>query len=353
MAGAALLVAVGVSVASVAPAGTVAKSHTLSPATTRIAGVGLRTVLYVDHSRTTYNYATGATVGSRRLITEIRYPSSDPTTSEISNAPLRYAAKPYPVIIFAEGYRARPDLYAKLLDAWVRAGYVVVSPEFPDTTYPATDAAINAGYPHGSPEDDLTNEPGDIAFVISQLTHVSARPSNFLYRLVNVNEVILAGQSDGAALVDLYAYDTRYVVNRAPIRATAIFAGYDLSVDANDYREPPSGVIPALVAQSAGDTCNEPELSVTLYDRIGGEKFFLEVKNATHLGPFVGSNPLAFDAVRDMSLKFFSHVLTPTKSSTAAVIRSGTIVAEAIASATPTVAQIPTPPGSPYCAPAY
>jgi hypothetical protein len=171
--------------------------------------------------------------------------------------------------------------------------------------------------------------------------------------LINDNEVILAGQSDGASLVEAYAYDTRYVVNRAPIRAVAIFAGYEIDADARWYREPATGKIPALVVQSSDDTCNEPNLSVELYNRISGEKYFLEVDNATHLGPFVGTDPLGFDAVKSMSLRFFTHVLSPGRASPAAVIKSGTMTGVAKASSTATVAPIATPAGSPYCAPAF
>jgi len=318
-----------------------------------IAGVGVRSALYLDRSRTTFNYLTGATMTGRRLISEIRYPSSTRTAGEIKDAPALYRATPYPVIIFAEGYRAKPDLYAKLLDAWVREGYVVVSPEFPDTTFPKTDPAIDAGYPHGNPEDDLVNEPGDIAFVLSQIARFSLQQRSIFYNLVNLNEVILAGQSDGAALVDAYAFDMRYALNRVPIRAVAVFAGYEISADSAQYREPGSGAIPALIVQSAADTCNEPQLSVQMYDHITGEKFFLRINGATHLGPFVGTDQLAFDAVRNMTLRFFARALSPTSISKAAVLKAGRLSGIAIPSAAPSVAPMGLPPGSPYCAPAY
>ncbi|HUY07089.1 MAG TPA: hypothetical protein VMU99_07515 [Acidimicrobiales bacterium] len=318
-----------------------------------IPGVGERTVLYLDRSRTTFNYLTGAVTPGRRLINEIRYPSSERSVGERADAPVLYRTAPYPVIVFAEGYRARPDLYAKLLDTWVREGYVVVSPEFPDTTYPATDAAIDAGYPHGNPEDDLVNEPGDIAFVLSQLARFTLRPRGLLHGLVNLNEVILAGQSDGAALVGAYAFDMKYALNRTPIRAVAIFAGYEISADSARYEEPVSGVVPALIIQSAADTCNEPELSVQMYNHIRGEKFFLRINGATHLGPFDGSDIAGFDAVRNMSLRFFAHALTPATVSAAAVLKAGRLSGIGVPSMAPSVASIPLPAGSPYCAPAY
>jgi len=319
----------------------------------RIPGVGERNVLYLDRSRPTYDYLSGTDTPGRRIPTEVRYPSSATTAGEIESAPALYRTTPYPVIVFAEGYRAKPDLYAKLLDAWVRQGYVVISPEFPDTTYPKTDPAIAAGYPHGNPEDDLVNEPEDIAFVLSRVARFSGRPKSFLHNLVDLKEVILAGQSDGAALVDAFAFDTKYALDRSSIRAVAVFAGYEISADSARYGEPSSGAIPALIIQSATDTCNPPQLSVQMYNAIGGEKYFLRILGATHLGPFDGTNALAFDAVRNMTLRFFAHALSPGSTSKAAVLKAGRLSGVAIPSAAPSVAPMGLPPGSPYCAPAY
>lgn len=328
------------------------RPHLFAPGL-RFPGVGVRTVLYLDRSRPTYDYLTGKDLPGRRILTEIRYPSSAQTSSEIPGGPVALRATPYPVIVFAEGYRARPDLYVRLLDAWVHAGYVVVSPEFPDTTYPKTDPPIDADYPYGSPENDLVNEPADIAFVLGDLAQFSQRPTSFLHGLVDLGRVILSGQSDGAAVVDAYVFDSRYSLDRRPIRAVAVFAGYVISQDATLYREPTTGVIPALVVQSAADTCNEPYLSVQLYNSITGTKFFLKIMGATHLGPFDGSDRQGFAAVRNMSLRFFSHVLSPGTTSLPAVIKAGSLSGVAYADDASTVPSIPTPIGSPYCAPAY
>ena len=319
----------------------------------RISGVGERTALYLDRSRTTYNYLTGTTTMGRRLIVEIRYPTGVETSAEIKNAPALYRSTPYPVIVFAEGYRARPDLYGPLLDAWVRKGYVVVSPEFPDTTYPKTDPAIDAGYPHGNPENDLVNEPTDIAFVLSRIAHFSLRSGSIFHDLVNLNQVILAGQSDGAAVVDAYAFDSKFALDRAPIRAVAVFAGYEIIADASDYREPASGVIPALIVQSTADTCNAPELSVQMYNDITGEKFFLRINGASHLGPFDATDRPAFNAVRTMTLRFFAHALSPESISSSAVLKAGRLAGVAYPSSAPAIPPIGLPPGSPYCEPAY
>lgn len=330
-----------------------AETTTTVPARTsatiaRHTGVGIRDVRLVDEHRSTYDYATGASHPGRILETEIRYPST--RAGQHVRAPAKRRRAPYPVVVFAEGYRARPDLYRALLDAWVRAGYVVASPEFPDTTYPATEPAIDAGYPHGSPENDIVNEPADIAFVLRQLAKASAH--GFWRGLLDTRRVLLAGQSDGGALVAAYAYDARYGEPRANVRAVAAFAGYELPGDTSAYREPVPP-IPALVVQSTTDTCNEPELSVDLYDALSTDKYFMRIEGATHLGPFDGANRLAFIAVRRTTIAFFRHALAARRVRAASVVRAGTFRSITTVTRTSSVPPIPDPAGFPYCAPAY
>ncbi len=218
----------------------------------RAAGVGLRVALYLDRSRNELDYLTGHSTLGRRILTEIRYPTSLNRTGETQDAPPLIGAAPYPMIVFAQGYNTKPDLYRSLLNGWVRAGYVVVAPEFPDTTYPTSQAVMNAGDPHGSPENDIVNEPADLSFVISTVTRYSAIPSSFLFGLVDPKRVLLVGHSDGASVVGAYVFDRDVASNLASIRGVAIFAGNELSPD--PYGEPPARAVPAFVAQSSGDT---------------------------------------------------------------------------------------------------
>lgn len=316
-----------------------------------IRGVGIRRMLLFDRTRPTYDYATGATVQGRRLPTEVRYPSAALTSGERRAAPVRFRRGGYPLVIFAEGYGANPGLYAKLLDAWVRAGFVVASPEFPETTYPLPERLAAAADPHGDPELDMLNEPGDLAFVISTLEQKAHARSGFLRGLITPSEVLLAGQSDGGAVVGAYGYDARYDRLVPPVRGVAVFEGYEFGGDDAAYRHP--SATPLLVVQSTTDTCNEPELSVELYDAVQGPKFFLRLSGATHLGPYDGAEPLAFRAVERTSLRFFAHALSPTAVPPSAVLSAGHLGTVSSAQDSASVGSMPTPPGSPYCAPAY
>src|SRR5487761_202907 len=142
-------------------------SHSSTPAP--LFGVGIARCTFVDHSRAALNYSTTpyrVLPGGRRLVTEIRYPiqlrSGQP--SETAGAPPLQQTGGYPLVVFAHGYDVTPDTYAALLDAWVRAGFVVVAPFFPDEDQSGVAAQ------HGvNTEVDLWNEPADMAFVTRQL----------------------------------------------------------------------------------------------------------------------------------------------------------------------------------------
>jgi len=96
---------------------------------------------------------------------EILYPTLGvKAPAVIPWAPPAYVTVRYPVIVFAHGFDVDPNTYRSLLVSWVEAGYVVVAPFFPDTSLAAIEAQ------HGvDTESDMFNQPGDVAFVVSQV----------------------------------------------------------------------------------------------------------------------------------------------------------------------------------------
>lgn len=272
--------------------------------------VGLARCTFRDPSRTTYDYATGATLPGRTLVTEIRYPVVATGAREAVGgrraAPPAYEHGPFPTIFFAPGYDVTPDTYAKLLGAWVRAGFVVVAPSFPDTS-PAAVAAARTG----DPEDDVANQPGDLAFLVRQVLAATRAPladCRMLRRLVDPAELGVAGQSDGGSTVAMLAYD------RAPayasldaglgVRAAVVMSGSEEG-DTGPY-EATVGDPALLVVQSSTDQCNPPQESVELYDAIDqSDKWFLDIHRADHLPPYDGADPRAFAVVVGSTVRFF------------------------------------------------
>jgi len=292
--------------------------------------VGIARCTFTDATRSVGNYSTtppSILSNVRTLVTEIRYP-----TQFIAGGPSQISgAKPvpqsggYPMIVYAHGYDVTPDTVAPLLDAWVKAGFVVVAPIFPDENASAVAAQHGA-----NTEADLLNEPADLTFVTRSILESSANETtrcHVVSGLINATELGLVGHSDGATAVGLLSLahgndpqGISYASLRAGLnyRAVAILSGVEDKVDV--YSSEASD--PALlVVQSAADQCNPIRDAVKLFDDIHQtNKWFLELRTAHHLPPFDGVDVPAFQVVASTSTRFFRMNLdgaSPTMSLTA------------------------------------
>jgi len=269
-------------------------------------GVGLTIVTWDEAQGATENFLTGTNQPGRTMQVEIFYPTLGPPSSVVALAAPAYRFGPYPVVVFAHGYKVDPNTYRALLASWVEAGYVVVAPFFPDTSLPAVQAQQGV-----DTESDIFNQPGDMAFVVSQVFAAAAGSAlthaGYLAGLVNPAQVILAGQSDGGDTIAALMYDKVYATTRAsmPVKpiAVAIFSGAELSREADVFSPLPGGP-PVLVVQSLTDSCNEPANSSQIYNMLRGPKWFLAIDNSTHLGPYVGLGAAA-TVVEQVTAGFF------------------------------------------------
>ena len=282
------------------------------PVPAGVTGVGVARCTFVDASRSVVDYGTRPpSVGAheRTLVTEIRYPAMTGASGEVAGAPAAARAGGYPTVVFAHGYDLTPDRYDALLDAWVRAGFVVAAPIFPDENASAVAAAER------NTEGDLDNEPADLAFVTRALVADTATRSAtcpVAYGLVDAGELALAGQSDGADAVATLLYSgakdptgTPYAARRAGlgVRAALVLSGSEESVDAPYRDDEPA--MPMLTVQSSGDECNPEEDAVDLFRAVTGpHHFFYLLAGAHHLPPYDGSDPAAFTAVAAVTTRF-------------------------------------------------
>jgi dienelactone hydrolase len=221
----------------------------------------VRVLHLIDTSRTIR--LPGGRMIARPVTTYLRYPAS--------------GAGPWPLVVFGHGYAATPGIYAHLLRAWARAGYVVAAPLFP---------LDNAGAPGGPDESDIVNQPRDISFVISQLLAGSASSGSSLHRLVDPSRIAVAGQSDGAETAFAAAYEPPYRDSR--IDAAVILSGERLPGGASGAG-PPS--VPLLAVQGTADTINPPYLTQALFDPARRPKYLLSLTGVGHLGPYTNEQP--------------------------------------------------------------
>jgi dienelactone hydrolase len=271
--------------------------------------VGAIVVRLVDGSRTV-RLQDGATV-PRTLVTIVRYPAVGAPSGVDEPGATPAPAGPFPLIVFGHGFAVTPGIYAPLLRAWARAGYVVAAPAFP---------LGNANAPGGPNEPDLPNQPGDMKFVITRLLAASAQSSGVLAGLIDPRRIAVSGQSDGGDTALAVAYDPRYRDPR--VRAAAILSGAEIPFITAFEIEP--GGPPLLATQGTADTINPPSMTYAFYNHAPPPKYLLSLLGARHLPPYTGEQP-QLAIVERVTLAFFDRYLKGNRSGVARMASAGNV----------------------------
>ncbi len=249
--------------------------------------------------------ASGARLRPRTLATEIRYPVS---LRSAGHQPVR---GPFPLLLFAPGFRQCGGPYGDLLRSWASAGYAVVTVDFP-----RTDCAVAAT----ADEADMVNQPADLSYVLSQLLAGSAQPAGPLAGLVNGAQVGASGQSDGGDTVAALAANTCCADSRP--RAVAVLSGAEWPPMPGQYfaRTP----APMLFVQGSADVVNPPWTSVQLYQADPGTRYYLDLFGADHTGPYWGTNT-AERVVARVTLAFFDRYVLGQDQARSAMAAQGDV----------------------------
>ena len=278
---------------------------TPTPAPVGAAGtydVGGRQLTFVAPAHTG---PTGQSLGSRTLLTQIWYPTAQRPAGA-------RARGPFPLIVFAPGFVQCVSTYADLLKAWAGAGYVVAAVTFPRT---------NCGLGAAAYETDLVNQPHDVAYVLTRVLALSARPGNPLSGLLNPREVAVAGQSDGGDTVAALAANTCCTDHRP--KAVAVLSGAEWPPMPGRYF--PGGEPPMLFVQGSADTINPPWTSVQLYTADKARaRYYLDLFGATHMEPYAGTNPVE-RLVSRVTLAFFDRYVLGQAGAAAKMARYGNV----------------------------
>jgi dienelactone hydrolase len=239
--------------------------------------VGLRVLRLVDASRTIQ--LPNGTSEPRTMLTYVRYPAlGAPDRTDVLNAPAARAYGPFPLVIFGHGFAVTPALYARLLQSWARAGYVVAAPLFP---------LENANAPSGPDESDLVNQPADMRFVISRMLDASSAASGPLAGLLEPTRIAVTGQSDGGDTALAVAYDPAFRDTR--VSAAVILSGAEIP-DLGGFTFPP-GSPPLLATQGTADTVNLPSATNAFFNAATRPKYLLSLIGAEHLPPYTEQQP--------------------------------------------------------------
>jgi pimeloyl-ACP methyl ester carboxylesterase len=160
-----------------------------------------QSISWADTSRSTMANGDFKGRGSRELKGRIWFPSDQ-------------EGAPYPLVIYSHGYMSQYKEGEYILEFLASHGYVAVSVDFP---------LSNGSSPGGAVVSDITNQPGDISFLIDQMLARTMQVDNLLYGRVDGDRIAAVGLSLGGLTTELAAFDPR---TRDPrIRAAVSMAG--------------------------------------------------------------------------------------------------------------------------------
>jgi predicted dienelactone hydrolase len=235
---------------------------------------------YIDAGRPTNDPGAVHSAPTRTLPTVIRIPR---------------ARGPFPLVVFAHGNSGHPRKPTQLLDAWARAGYVVVAPAFP-LTNDDVDPTVIADYPE---------QATDLSFVIDEVLDENDRTSGALAGKIDASRIGVAGHSLGAASV--YGLVANSAVLDERIGAVIALSGIRLDFRGGSYLSTVD--TPLLAMHGTADGAIPLDVGRRGYDGWGGPRWFVTLLGAGHAAPYE-DDPSPHDAlVMDATTLFWNAIL--------------------------------------------
>jgi dienelactone hydrolase len=238
-------------------------------------------VTLVDHSRPTDATTSTPAQDQRVLATTITYPVG--------------VGGPVPLVVLAHGSSGHPNKFTQLIGSWAAAGYVVAAPAFPLT---------NNTTPGGGSPGDVSNQPADMSFVITEVLKMSRpKAAGPLAGLVDKRHIGVAGLSLGGSTVYGLVFNTCCRDKRieAAILMSALRIPFTGGKDA--WRH-----VPALLLHSDADPRWYP-MSAQTYPLLATPKWFVTLHGSTHSGPFEDTPDPAHAAVLPITTAFWDRYL--------------------------------------------
>jgi dienelactone hydrolase len=223
---------------------------------------------WVDTSRPTPRHGSTPELPSRSLRTVYLYPAVGTAGgAPIAGAAPERAGGPYPLVVFAHGLGASPELEMDQISALAASGFVVAAPAFPLTN----SAAVG-----GTDGGDLNNQPGDVSFVITKTLEAASGSEAPLGALIQPAEIGVGGHSAGAVTTLGFAHpcchDTR-------VKALFVWAGalFDVA-EAYDFEHVP----PVFFVHGTQDVLLAFNQMAEVFNQIEGSKAFLTMVGEDH-----------------------------------------------------------------------
>jgi len=233
--------------------------------------VGVTSLTLIDRSRRTAANGSCAELPSRTLVTTVYYPAvaGTPTGDSQPDAIPDTAKGPYPLVVFAHGFRATAGTYKELLEHWASAGYVVAAPTFP---------LSSGSSPCGAVAGDVINQPKDMSFVITSVLDDARGKGPPLSGLVDEKHIGAAGHSNGGIT-------TYGLVGNTALRDKRIDAAIILAGTAQKYPEGKYDLAhmpPVLFVHGTDDSFVPYSAALSGFNAARGPKGLLSITNGDH-----------------------------------------------------------------------
>jgi dienelactone hydrolase len=247
---------------------------------------GRRTFTLVDAGRTT-DEVPGVSPArlDRTIEVEVVYPAEGepgPEPAEpgglggaaVDDAPP--ADGEFPLVVFAHGFNGLGQFFRGYAEGWARAGYVVALPTFPLSRNGVSIAA------------DFVNQPGDVSFVIDELSALDE--DDPLAGRIDVENIAVGGHSLGGVTVLGAGYNSCCVDER--IDATIQVAGGPLPYEGGEYEGDPGR--PMMLVHGTADATVPIAIGDAVFETFA-PVWYLRIEGATHSGVFGGAAGELFD----------------------------------------------------------
>jgi fermentation-respiration switch protein FrsA (DUF1100 family) len=233
--------------------------------------VGVSTETFVDASRPTAANGNCAEIPTRTLPTTILYPAVGGASSAAaqSGAAPDAAGGPYPLIVFAHGFSATPQVYEPLLTQWASAGYVVAAPTFP---------LSSSASPCGPVAGDSVNQPEDLSFIITSVLRETDRDGSPLTGLIDKDKIGAAGHSNGG--ITMYGLVANTKLHDKRVSAVAVLAGTPQAYPTGKYDF--TKVPPILIVHGTDDALVPYDAAVGAFNKLRGPKGLLTITGGDH-----------------------------------------------------------------------
>ncbi len=181
-----------------------------------------------------------------------------------------------PLLVMAHGFGGLPEKFDAFARAVAASGLVVAAPAFPLTN-------ANAPGGHEAGLDDLTHQPADVSFVLSQLLQAAETAGDSLNGRIVADAIAVFGHSlGGVTVIGL----TRKSCCRDTRLRASILASTPLALAATFGSDPIAAGPPTLILHGTADATVDYSVAGQLYGLIQPPRFLVGLTGAGHSEPF-------------------------------------------------------------------